>query len=160
MRAIASAESATCRSSWVDAAPFRAHVRHAVETTAVPWQVVAVAADVSLTAVHALLSGRAGRTQTKIAPRLAARLLQIDVRELHAMRSLRVPAWLTGRRLRDQLVAGADPLRMARWCQIGLDELTLLVEGEATSCTRLTEILALAAERLGQTEAGRSWLAA
>ncbi len=144
----------------MDAAPFRAHVRHTIEAAAVPWPAVAVAADVSLTAVHALLVGRAGRTQTKIAPRLAARLLRVDARELHAMRSLRVPGWLTGRRLRDLLTAGSDPVWLARWCQIDLDELALLVENEATTCSRLAEALTLAAERLGQTGDGRPRLAA
>lgn len=142
----------------MDAAPFRAHVRHTIETAAVPWPVVAVAADVSLAAVHTLLAGRAGRAQATIAPGLAARLLRVDARELQAMRSLRVSGWLTGRRLRDLLTAGSDPVWLAGWCQIDLQELILLVEGEATTCTRLTEALARAAERLGPTGDSRSRL--
>ncbi len=153
MRALASAQPATRHSTWVDAAPFRAHVRHAVEAAAVPWPAVAVATGVSLPAVHALLVGRAGRPQTRIEPRLAGRLLRIGADELIAMRSLRVPAARTGARLRNLLAAGVDPLWVARWCQIGLNELTLLVEGEATSCTQLTETLGLAAQRLRQTDA-------
>ncbi|MFT3971863.1 MAG: hypothetical protein QM695_16705 [Micropruina sp.] len=160
MKATAAVQPAARHATWVDAAPFRAHVRHTIEAAAVPWPVVAVAADVSLASVHALLAGRAGRTQTTIAPLMAARLLRLDARALHAMRSLRVSGWLTGRRLRDLLTAGSDPVRLARWCQIDLNELILLVEGEPTTCTRLTEALALAAERLGQTGGGRSRIAA
>lgn len=144
----------------MDAAPFRAHVRHAIEAAAVPWAAVAVAAGVSLPAVHALLAGRAGRPLPRIEPRLAARLLHLDAGDLIAMRSVRVSAALTCRRLRGLLAAGVDPLRLARWCQIGLTELTLLVDGDATSCTQLTETLALAAERVRQLGTERSPLAA
>lgn len=126
----------------------------------VPWPVVAVAAGVSVPAVRTLLAGRAGRRQTRIEPRLAARLLRVDAAELTAMRTVRVPATRTTERLRDLLAGGAPPLRLAQWCQIGPDELTLLVEGDATTCTQLTEILALAAERLREAGPQRPDLAA
>lgn len=148
MKAISSLESPARRPTWVDAAPFRAHVRHAMNVADVPWPAVAVAAGVSVPAVRALLGGRAGRPQARVEPRLAARLLRVDAGELIAMRSARVPSALTAERLRHLLADGVDPLRMARWCQIAPDELTALVDGDATSCSRLTEALVLAAQRL------------
>ncbi len=160
MRAISSPESPARRPIWVDAAPFRAHVRHAMAVADVPWPAVAVAAGVSVPAVRALLSGRAGRPQTRIEPRLAARLLRVDARELTAMRVTRVPSALTAERLRQLLADGVDPLRMARWCQIGPDELTALVDGDAGSCARLTEALVLAAERLREADPQQPGVAA
>lgn len=148
MKAISSLESPSRRPTWVDAAPFRAHVRHAMTVADVPWPAVAVAAGVSVPAVRALLGGRAGRPLARIEPRLAARLLRVDARELTVMRSVRVPSTLTAERLRQLLADGLDPLRMARWCRIGPQELTALVDGDAVSCSRLTEALVLAAERL------------
>ncbi|MFT4216362.1 MAG: hypothetical protein QM619_04135 [Micropruina sp.] len=160
MRAITSAKSAGPRSTWVDAAPFRAHVRHATSVADVPWPVVAMAAGVSLSVVRALLVGRAGRPMTRIEPRLAAQLLRVDADELSALRVLRVPATLTTERLRGLLADGFPPLRLAQWCQIGPDELALLVDGDTLTCTRLTETLALAAERLRDADQHRPSTAA
>lgn len=134
----------------MDAAPFRAHVRHIVAACGVPWPAMAVAAGVPLAAVQALLTGRAGRPLTRIEPRLASRLLAVDAVALAAMRSVRVPAALTTDRLRDLLAGGDDPLWLARWCRIDAAEVALLIDGDAPTCTRLTETLVLAARRLRQ----------
>ena len=139
------------RPAWVDAAPFRAHLRHALAVADVPWPAVAIASGVPVAAVRALLFGRSGRPQTRIDPRLAARLLGLDAGELTRMRITRVAASGTTDRLRTLLAAGVDALQLARWCQIAPDELALLVDGDATTCSRLTEALILAAERLRAT---------
>ncbi len=121
---------------------------------------MAIAAGVSLAAVHALLDGRAGRPLARIEPRLASRLLRVDAAALAVLRSLRVPARLTTERVRELLAGGADPLWLARWCQIEPDELALLVDGDAATCTRLTETLALAAGRLREAGPQRPVVAA
>lgn len=135
------------RGQWVDAAPFRAHVRHAVSVTGVPWQALAVVAGVPLAAVRGLLFGRAGRLATRLEPRLASRLLGVDAAELTALRQLWVGATVTAEALWEVLGAGVDPLALARWCQLTPDALAGLVDGDSTRCTRLTEALAVAAER-------------
>lgn len=139
------------RPAWVDAAPFRAHLRHALAVADVPWPAVAVAGGVPVAAVRALLFGRSGHPQTRIDPRLAARLLSVDAGQLTRMRSTRVAASGTTDRLRSLLAAGVDPLQLARWCRVPPPELALLVDGDATTCSRLTEALILAAERLRAT---------
>lgn len=139
------------RPAWVDAAPFRAHLRHALAVADVPWPAVAIAGGVPVGAVRALLFGRSGRQQARIDPRLAARLLSVDAGELSRMRATRVPASSTTDRLRSLLAAGVDPLQLARWCRVPPPELALLVDGDATTCSRLTEALILAAERLRAT---------
>ncbi|MFT4294756.1 MAG: hypothetical protein QM582_05020 [Micropruina sp.] len=151
MRAVVPAAPPAPRPLWVDAAPFRAHVRHTIDDADVPWPAIAVAGGVSVNAVRGLLFGRAGRQQVRIEPRLAARLLQVDARQLITLRTARVPAGDTTERLRELLTAGFDPLRLARWCHLSPTELALLVDGDATSCTRLTEALADAARRLHST---------
>lgn len=144
----------------MDAAPFRAHVRHTIAGSGVPWPAVAITAGVSLAAVHALLGGRTGRPLARIEPGLASRLLRVDAAGLAALRSLRVPAGLTSERLRKLLAGGDDPLRLARWCQIDPGELALLIDGDAATCTRLTETLVLAAGRLRQASPQRPVVAA
>lgn len=144
MRALSSLNR---RDQWVDAAPFRAHVRHAVSVADVPWQVLAVVSGVPLPAVRSLLFGRSGRPLPRIEPRLATRLLRVSGTHLQALSTLRVGAHDTSELLRDALVAGVEPLRLARWCRLTPTELALLVDGEATACSRLTEALARAAHR-------------
>jgi len=99
-------------------------------------------------AVHALLFGRRGRALTRLEPRVAARLLAVGTAELRHLGRAWVPAGPTAARLRQLLVAGLDPLRVARWCDLTPTELARLVDGEAASCSRLTETLVLAADRL------------
>ena len=134
--------------SWVDAAPFRAHVRHAITVAGVPWPAFAVESGVPVPAVRTLLFGRAGRTQTRIEPRIATRLLRVDAAELAGLRRTQVSSDETAHRLRSLLVDGIDPLRLARWCALEPHELARLVDGETFRCSRLTECLSVAAERL------------
>lgn len=139
----------------MDAAPFRAHLRHALAVADVPWPAVAVAGGVPVTVVRALLFGQDGRTQTRIDPRVAARLLNVGARELSRMRTDRVGASATTDRLRLLLAGGVDPLQLARWCRITPDELAQLVDGDTATCTRLTAALVLAAAQLRATPAPR-----
>ena len=134
--------------SWIDAAPFRAHVLHVVESAGVPWPAFAVIGGVPLATLRTLLFGRRGRRQTRIGPQLAARLLSVDVADLAGLRTGQVAAAAsTVIRLRRLLAAGADPLLLARWCELRPVDLARLVDGEAAACSRLTAVLTLAAER-------------
>lgn len=63
--------------SWVQAAPFRAHVRHVCDTTGVAWPVLAMRAGVSLALADHLLHGRRGRPVRRISRESAARLLAV-----------------------------------------------------------------------------------
>ncbi|MBP8918224.1 MAG: hypothetical protein KBG85_00805 [Micropruina sp.] len=133
--------------SWIDAAPFRAHVLHVAESAGVPWPAVAVVSGVPLASVRTLLFGRRGRRQTRIGPQAAARLLNVGVTDLAGLRNGRVPAASTATRLRRLLAAGADPLLLARWCDLRNADLARLADGDVPACSRLTAALVLAAER-------------
>lgn len=135
------------RGQWIDAAPFRAHVRHSATVADVPWQVLAIVAGAPLSAVRTLLFGRAGRLPPRIAPRLASRLFQVCPADLLALHGHLTGATLTAEWLQDTLAAGVQPLRLARWCRLSATDLALLVDGDVTRCSRLTEALALAAHR-------------
>ncbi len=78
---------------WVAAAPFRAHLRHLVDATGLPWQVIVVAADVSLSLGDHLLHGRNGRPLKRIARPQAARLLGVTEASARAMSR----AWVSSR---------------------------------------------------------------
>lgn len=142
------------RPTWVDAAPFRAHLRRVLAAADVPWPAVAVAAGIPVATVHTLLFGRAGRPQARIDPRVAARVLRVEPRDLRLLGLVRVDAWATVERLRAALAAGLDPLQLARWCRIPPDELAALVDGESATCSRLTQAMSLAVRRLGAVAPG------
>ncbi|MGO1972916.1 MAG: hypothetical protein ACTH2Q_08140 [Propionibacteriaceae bacterium] len=68
--------------TWVEAAPFRAHLHHLMDTTGQTWQVVAEVARISLPDAHRLLHGRRGRPVRRISPQTASRLFWVDRRQL------------------------------------------------------------------------------
>src|SRR5665647_1129626 len=53
---------------WVSAAPFRYPVHHLMTATGVPWQVMAVVADLPQQQVRSLLYGRDGRRRSRLSP--------------------------------------------------------------------------------------------
>lgn len=133
----------------MDAAPFRAHVRHAIAVAGVPWPAFAVESGVPIPAVRTLLFGRGnGRPLTRIEPRIAAMVLRTGAPELAGLRHTWVSADATAQRLRGLLGAGVDPVGLAQWCGLSAHDMARLVEGYAPSCARLTECLSVAAERL------------
>ncbi|MBK8447600.1 MAG: hypothetical protein IPL41_13230 [Micropruina sp.] len=133
---------------WVLAAPFRAHVLHSVEAAGIPWPAFAIETGIPVQAIRSLLFGRQGRPLKRLTPRLAARLLRVQPADLHGLHRTYVCADVTAHRLGALLRGGVDPLRLARWCDLSPHELARLVDGEAPSCSRVTEALALAAERM------------
>lgn len=64
--------------NWVEAAPFRAHLRHLMETTGRTWQEIAEVAKISRPDAHRLLYGRRGRAVRKVSPQTASRLFWLS----------------------------------------------------------------------------------
>ena len=133
--------------TWVRAAPFRALVRHVIDVAGVPWPAFAIESAVSVTVVHTLLFGRGGRPMSRLNPRIAARLLRVGPSQLADLRRIHVRADATAERLVALLAGGSEPIRLARWCDLTGREFDSLVSGATPSCSRLTETLAVAAER-------------
>ncbi|GAB3924244.1 hypothetical protein GCM10011575_03060 [Microlunatus endophyticus] len=122
---------------WVDAAPFRAHVRHLMELTGVPWRTLAVLADVPPQSVDHLLRGRAGRPVPRLHPLIAERLFHlthtavVDAgrRRVHAARTRVLLGCLVDR--------GWLISEIARRTQLPVSGLSALAIGEDTVCSQL-----------------------
>lgn len=97
MQLVASTPTPTPASDWVQAAPFRAHVRHVCEASGHPWPVVAMRAGVSLALTDHLLHGRSGRPLRRIARDSAARLLSVTPEVAARVASESVPAEVSQR---------------------------------------------------------------
>jgi hypothetical protein len=128
---------------WVLAAPFRAHVRRVLEQTGLPWPVIALAGDLPPAVVRSLLFGRDGRHRTRLPAPAARRLLALDADRLWAQRRSWVPAAPAAAAVIELLSGGCPPSALARYCRLSEPELIALID--APLCTRLTELLALAA---------------
>lgn len=98
--------------AWVDAAPFRAHLRHLMAVGALDATEVAVVLGVSTPAVHHLLAGRAGRPPRRISPHTARRLLLVRAADVRALRWSLTPA--------DAARSAAHRLRTAGWSDAAL----------------------------------------
>ena len=128
---------------WVLAAPFRAHVRHLLDCTGLPWPVVALEAGIPPALVRHLLYGRRGRRLARIPPGTAVALLRLDSAALLGTAARWVPAASTASRLAYLLSRGMPTAPLARFCRITESELEALLE--TPTCSRLTAHLVEAA---------------
>ncbi|MFT3862098.1 hypothetical protein [Micropruina sp.] len=130
------------------AAPFRAHVEHTIAEAHVPWPAFAVASNLPVPAVHTLLFGRGGRALRRLEPGVATRILKVGPADLTLLRISQVTADLAAARLRALLRSGVPADRVARWCDLSTEQMLALADGRVSICSRLTEALAVAAERM------------
>lgn len=124
--------------AWVDAGPFRAHLRHLMGVGSLDAAEMAVVLGLSTPAVRHLLEGRRGRATRRISPQTARRLLLVrpaDVRGLRWCLTPADPALTSLRRLRAD---GWSADEVASAVGFGLDELTAL--GSASHCNRLLAV--------------------
>ena len=71
---------------WVDAAPFRAQLRHLMASTSLSAAEVAGAAGISAQLAERLLYGRNGRALRRVSPETGRRLIQLSVHQLRRRR--------------------------------------------------------------------------
>lgn len=123
---------------WVDAAPFRAHLRHLMAVGRLETPEAAVVLGLSTRAVQHLLEGRSGRPVRRISPSTARRLLLVSADDVRDLRWCLAPvvaprtSWLR--------------LRANGWCDeevasrvgFSLDELRALEH--VTHCNRLLAV--------------------
>lgn len=127
---------------WVDAAPFRAHLRHLMAVGGMSSAAVAVLAGISPRATFRLLHGRGGRALRRISPDTARRLLQVTPEVAATVRSTMVPAATTRHHLGVLCAAGWSEAELAR--RLGLPQATLvaLINGTVGRCTQLAALRA------------------
>ena len=74
------------RVDWVDAAPFRAQVRHLMAAFSLPIEDVAAAAGIPARLAEHLVYGRNGRPARRISPDTARRLLRLSDDQVRFLR--------------------------------------------------------------------------
>ena len=122
---------------WIDAAPFRAHLRHVMAVGDISVEVVAALAGISARAARHLLNGRGGRPVRRISPDTARRLLRVTSADARWAGQRLVPAPATAARLKDLLAAGHSLDELAGEVRVAADELFALAEGRRDACTPL-----------------------
>lgn len=129
---------------WVEAAPFRAHLRHLVSASGLPLVGVALLAGVSPRfAVH-LLHGRGGRPLRRISPDSARKLLRVTLADARAARHRVVPADRTQRHLQRLQREGWSQVDLAQLLGLSAQAVGDLSSGCVSSCSQLVALRAAA----------------
>lgn len=123
---------------WVEAAPFRAHVRHLIGETGVAWRTLAVLADVPPQSVDHLLRGRNGRAVPRLHPLIAERLFHLTRTAVLDAAERQVHAGRTQALLDCLVERGWTISEIARRAQLEENGLTSLAAGQEPACSQLT----------------------
>jgi plasmid maintenance system antidote protein VapI len=140
---------ATCddvNDQWVDAGPFRAHLRYLMASGSLSVDDVAAVAGISARMADRLLHGRNGRPLRRISPDTARRLIQISDQQVRALRRIMVPAAPARLQLRRLHRAGWHNLAIAERLGVAAPELMELAAG-AGACSLLLTVRLTAAAR-------------
>lgn len=140
---------------WVDATPFRAHVRFLLAVGDISSSDLATLADISGRAIEHLLVGRSGRAMRRISTEMARRLITITADDVRGLPWRLVPT----ERARAQLVhlrrTGRTDSEIAELVGVSATALTDL-DGPAGHCSQLTTLrLTTAARAFGGEEERR-----
>lgn len=125
---------------WVEAAPFRAHVRFLMAQADVPGSVVAVLARVQPRVVDRLLTGAGHRPIRRLSPVVATRLLAVTPGLLRQSRIAEVPAAPVGAALRLLWRSGWSLDALAGMLRTEVSILTDLLHGRLTVCPMLLAV--------------------
>lgn len=123
---------------WVDAAPFRAHLRHLMAVGRLEAPEVAVVLGLSTRAVQHLLEGRSGRPVRRISPSTARRLLVVGADDVRGLRWHLAPADAPRRSWQRLRAGGWSAEEVASRVGCSLDDLRSLEHG--THCNRLLAV--------------------
>jgi hypothetical protein len=134
---------------WVSAAPFRYHVRHLMAATGVPWQVVAVAADLPQQQIRTLLFGRDGRHRPRLSPYAARRLLALDAAQLRHLQIRNLPAHVVADSAKALLSDGMSLHEIAEWLELDLHSTRRVVSGVGECSLSMDILLRLACVQRG-----------
>lgn len=123
---------------WVDAGPFRAHLRHLMSVGSLDVPEVAVVLGLSTPAVRHLLEGRSGRLSRRISPQTARRLLLVRADDVRGLRWCLTPSASARTSLGLLQASGWSLGEVAAAVGFGLDELAAL--GHRPHCNRLLAV--------------------
>jgi len=130
---------------WVEAAPFRAHLRHLMAVADLSPAAVAVLVGISPSLAHRLLHGRGGRPVRRVNPDTARRLLRVTSADARAVRRRVVSARPTVHHLHQLRRAGWSDGELSQLLGIGPQVLaSLLNDVGEQSCTQLVALRAAA----------------
>jgi plasmid maintenance system antidote protein VapI len=138
---------AAAAAPWVEAGPFRAHLRHVMAVGDLTTTEIATLAGVSPRMATSLLSGRGGRPVRRISPDTARALLRVTAADASALRTRQVPAGETRRRLRRLLVREQDAAGLAEQLGVTVDAVSALAAGTGGWCSALLALRLLALAR-------------
>lgn len=133
--------------NWVQAAPFRVHLRRVLESTGLPWRALAGYAGVPDNVVRSLLGRPERRPLQRLAPHYAARLLALDPARIR--RDLAMPGSMEWARLWvDTLLAdGWTVRRVAAVSGMSPAAVRSLRDGRSPRLSRHPELLLATAAR-------------
>lgn len=150
-KTVAKADSAVDVDEWVDAAPFRAHLRHLMAVGDLSSSAAALLVDISPRLAFRLLYGRGGRALRRINPDTARKLLRVTAADARAVRRRTVAASSTVQHLGRLREAGWSHGDLARLLGLGPDDLAALLTQRTRSCTQLVALRASAEVSLLRT---------
>lgn len=138
---------------WVEAAPFRAHVRLLMAETDVPGGVVAALARVQPRVVERLLTGAGVRPIRRLSPVVAWRLYCVTAGLVRQSQIAEVPAAPVGAALRRLRDAGWSLDGLAGMLRVEVSTVLDLLEGRTEVCALLLALRtrAVPVPRLGLT---------
>lgn len=133
---------------WVEAGPFRAHLRHLMEVGGLSATEVAVLAGVPPRMALSLVRGRGGRPVRRISSENARALLRVAATDVRALRTRQVPAAESRRRLLRLLAArGGGSMALAQELRVAASSLSELAQPSSTWCSALLALRLLTASR-------------
>lgn len=130
--------------TWVEAAPFRAHLRHLMSVSGLGSSSVALLAGISPRCAHRLLHGRDGRPLRRISPEVARKLLLLTPADARAVQRCTVPAGATVRHLRRLEQTGWSQAELAVAVGLSHAAVARLLSGASSSCSQLVALRAAA----------------
>lgn len=129
---------------WIDAAPFRAQLRHLMTAGNLSLPCVALLTGITPRLALRLLDGGGGRALRRISPDTARKLLRVTPAEARAVRTRIVPARATRRHLRRLTRHGWTAAQLTTLLGAGPHVVAGLLSGSVGSCTQLTALRAAA----------------
>jgi hypothetical protein len=130
---------------WVDAGPFRAHLRYLMAVGGMTAPEVALLAGVPPTFADHLLYGRRGRGMRRISPQQARRLLRITAADVGFAAHRPVPAVLARPPARRLKAAGWTVEDLGRLLNLPAGDAARLLDGRMHTCSQRVSLRAAAA---------------